>query len=85
MTCPSGTTTFVTIIDSSDAGIKRAYNYNNLFENNLIHTIGRAGIFIGNDENSIIRGNRIHAIHGDVVDENNEPVEVDCAGIMVGG
>jgi parallel beta-helix repeat protein len=79
------TTSYVTVIDTSNAGVQRSFNYNNLIENNLIYDVGRAGIFMGNDENSIIRGNRIHSISGDVVDENGIPVEIDCAGILLGG
>jgi hypothetical protein len=75
----------VTVIDSAYAGVRRFPNYSNVFENNIIQRIGRAGIVTGNDENTIIRGNRIHGITGDVVNEKNEPVDIDCAGIILGG
>jgi len=85
----STTTYFVTILDSALAGVRRFFNYENIVENNTIYDIGRAGIFFGNDENSIIRGNRIHGITGDVVEYVSNTVlrsvDVDCAGIMLGG
>lgn len=78
---------FTVLVDSSLGGVRRVYNHDNLIENNLIYDIGRAGIFLGNEEKSIIRGNRIHGVTGEVVNQLGVRVDsiIDCAGILLGG
>jgi hypothetical protein len=76
---------FVVDIDSAFGGYGRAYNYNNNYSNNLIYDVGRAGIFVGYEENSTISNNRIHGIHGIVKLPTGEVVDIDCAGILMGG
>ena len=71
--------------DSAAGGVRRYFNYDNIYEYNTIYDVNRAGIFMGNNENSIIRGNRIHGIEGNVVNEFNQSEDVDCAGILLGG
>jgi len=67
--------------------LRRFYNHGNLIENNLIYDIGRIGIFVGNEEKSTIRGNRIHGITGQIADVNGvrQDATADCAGIKIGG
>jgi len=43
---------------------QKYYNSNNKFNNNIIHNIGKAGIFLGYEMNSEIFGNRIYGIAG---------------------
>ncbi|MCL2039196.1 MAG: T9SS type A sorting domain-containing protein [Bacteroidetes bacterium] len=91
------TNTYTVIVDSALGGVMRMFNRNNTIEDNLIYDIGRIGIIMGNDENSIIRNNRIHGITGEI----EHPIgynyttgqtimgpaddEADCAGIYLGG
>ena len=77
--------TFVVIVDSADGGYARVYNHDNKYNNNLIYDIGRAGIYLGYEENSQIIGNRIHGILGVTKDPSGNEVDVDCAGILLGG
>lgn len=76
---------FVVVIDSADGGYGRVYNHNNKYINNLIYDIGRAGIYLGYEENTVITGNRIHGINGTVKDPAGNLLDVDCAGILLGG
>ncbi len=76
---------FVVDIDSALGGYGRVYNHNNNYSNNLIYDIGRAGMFIGYEENSTIANNRIHGIDGIVKLPTGEIVDIDCAGILLGG
>ncbi len=82
---PATTNYYIVVLDSADGGYKRMYNNSNIFSNNTIVDIGRAGIFAGNEEASKIIGNRIHGVTGTVKDPNGSIVNIDCAGIMLGG
>lgn len=55
----------------------RYYNQKNEFINNMISNVTRAGIFLGNEENSDVRHNRIYNVIGSCGN--------DAAGIIVGG
>lgn len=61
---------YVQVIDSLIGGVARAFNRNGLIENNLIHDVGRAGIFLGNDENTVVRSNTITNINGRLRESN---------------
>ncbi|MFN3307385.1 MAG: hypothetical protein ACK42Z_09415, partial [Candidatus Kapaibacteriota bacterium] len=52
------------------------YNKNNVFSNNTIFNVSRAGIFLGYEENSQVVGNRIYNVSG-----GNK----DAYGIVLGG
>ncbi len=54
------------------------YNTDNEIKNNVIHNVGRAGVFVGHEANSNIAGNRIYDIEGGCLG-------LDAAGIMAGG
>ncbi len=54
------------------------YNTANEIKNNVIHNVGRAGVFVGHEANSNIAGNRIYDIEGGCLG-------LDAAGIMAGG
>lgn len=55
----------------------RVYNYDNLYKNNQITDIGKAGIFVGFEEYTEVVGNRIWNVHG----QNG----TDVAGVIAGG
>lgn len=77
---------FVQVVDSLTSGVARVFNRDGLIENNLIHDIGRAGIFLGNDENTIVRGNMITGVTGNLKNSTgNYVTDVDVAGILLGG
>ncbi|MCX7909849.1 MAG: right-handed parallel beta-helix repeat-containing protein, partial [Ignavibacteria bacterium] len=52
------------------------YNYNNVFSNNTIYNVKRAGIFLGYEQNSQVVGNKIYNVSGG---------SVDAYGILLGG
>ncbi len=60
----------------------RYYNRDNIFSGNIIYDISRAGIFMGNEENSIIRYNRIFRVATSTTGYN---AGTDVAGIILGG
>ena len=68
-------------------------NHDNLYKNNIITNVGRAGIAIGNEDNSIVYGNIITNVNPeDGMMDNTENGngsgimnEYDAAGIMIGG
>lgn len=53
------------------------YNMNNKFNDNIIHLVSRAGIFLGFEKGSEIIGNRIYNVNG--------VCGSDAAGIILGG
>lgn len=55
---------------------QRYYNTNNIYNNNKIYNVARAGIFLGFEENSEVRHNRIY---------NVSNASKDAAGIIAGG
>jgi hypothetical protein len=54
------------------------FNENNVISNNVIHNVGRAGVFVGHEKHTEISGNRIYDIEGGCTG-------LDAAGIMAGG
>ena len=56
---------------------QKYYNQNNQFNKNVIHNIGKAGIFLGYEMNSAVTGNRIYSVQGGCGDY--------VAGIAAGG
>ncbi|MDC1068300.1 right-handed parallel beta-helix repeat-containing protein [Candidatus Kapabacteria bacterium] len=61
-------------------------NENNLIENNMISNVGRAGIALGDEQNSTIRGNTITDVNPmDISDAKDGIGAFDHAGIMIGG
>ncbi|MGC9077826.1 MAG: T9SS type A sorting domain-containing protein [Candidatus Kapaibacteriota bacterium] len=65
------------LFNAGKAVYQRYYNKNNLYAENKIYDVARAGIFLGNEEGSIVRNNRIYNV--------NAPSGWDAAGILVGG
>ncbi len=55
----------------------RYYNENNTFGNNIISDVSRAGIFLGYENNTVVKNNRIYDIHGDC--------NGNATGILAGG
>ena len=55
----------------------RYYNNNNKYDNNIINSVSRAGIFLGFEDNSEIVGNRIYDVNG--------VCGSDDAGLIIGG
>ncbi len=53
------------------------YNMNNEYKDNVIHNVSRAAIFLGSEQNSTIKNNRIYEING--------VSGMDAAGIILGG
>ena len=53
-----------TLMRSSDGKFDSYYNENNLFMDNKIYDVAKAGIFIGFEESSIIKGNVIFDVTG---------------------
>lgn len=60
----------------------RFYNKENTISNNLIYNVSRAGIFLGYEENTIVKGNKIHGVASNTTGYNTL---TDVAGIMLGG
>jgi len=63
-------------INGPDVTITKYLNNNNKFIKNKIYNVGRAGIFLGYEENSLIAQNRIYNINA---------TTSDAAGIIIGG
>jgi len=63
------------VVNSQEFGL--FYNKNNNIANNLITNVGRAGIYVGNEYESVIHGNRIYNVLG--------TCSQDAAGIIAGG
>jgi len=61
--------------NTSPARYQRFYNSNNQFNGNVISNVARAGIFLGYEENTTVKGNRIYNVGNGVC---------DAAGIMLG-
>jgi hypothetical protein len=61
--------------NTSPARYQRFYNSNNQYNGNVITNVARAGIYLGFEENSTVKGNRIYNVGNGVV---------DAAGIMLG-
>ena len=59
------------------AKYNRYYNFNNTYQNNIIHDVTRAGIFLGYEQNSTIAKNLIYNVTG--------TCGTDAAGIIAGG
>lgn len=59
------------------AGYQAYYNHHNTFEGNTISNVGRAGIFLGYEDNTKVSRNRIYNVAGNC--------SGDAAGILVGG
>jgi hypothetical protein len=60
----------------------RFYNKENTISNNLIYNVSRAGIFLGFEENTIVKGNKIFGVANTTSGYNTQ---TDVAGIMLGG
>ncbi|MCX6155980.1 MAG: T9SS type A sorting domain-containing protein [Candidatus Kapabacteria bacterium] len=63
--------------DVSFTGFRRYYNKSNTIKGNNLFDIGRAGIFVGYEENSTVSNNRIYTIRG--------ACGTEVAGIIAGG
>lgn len=59
------------------SGFKQYYNYENQIVGNKIYNVGRAGIFLGFEENTTVKNNRIYNVAGNC--------GADAAGIILGG
>lgn len=64
------------LINPSSNTLERYYNKNNAFTNNMIYGVGRAGIFVGFEENSEIKYNKVF---------NISTTAPEVAGIIAGG
>jgi hypothetical protein len=60
----------------------RFYNYGNTYSDNIIYNVRRAGIFLGHEENSVVKNNRISNIATTTTGYN---ASTDVAGIQLGG
>ncbi|MCX7909297.1 MAG: right-handed parallel beta-helix repeat-containing protein, partial [Ignavibacteria bacterium] len=65
------------LFNAGKAVYTRYYNSNNLIAENKIYDVARAGIFLGYEENSKVKNNRIYNV--------NAPSGWDAAGILLGG
>jgi len=67
------------LFESDAAVYRRYYNNNNMYINNIIYDVARAGIVLGFEEKSTVKGNRIHTVKG------TGTTNTDAYGIQVGG
>ena len=70
-------------LTNSGAGKQaRYYNNGNTLSGNMIYNVSRAGILMGNEENSVIKNNRIFRVATSTTGYN---AGTDVAGIILGG
>jgi len=67
------------LFDADAAIFRRYYNNNNMYINNTIFDVARAGIVLGYEENSTVKGNRIHTVKG------TGTTNTEAYGIKIGG
>ncbi len=71
-----------TLLDFHKGKEVRFYNKNNTISGNIIYNVSRAGIFLGFEENSTVKGNRISQV---ATTTTGFVANTDVGGILLGG